>query len=167
MRADRLDLMRFVRAALITGAALGVSACGFTPLYAPSAVAPLQAMEIESGAERIDFLLEDALRGEFGAGAETSPYRLQLATSRRERRLGVSEADRATRYALDLTVSYTLFHAERAQPVDRGRVSESVYYNAPREPYAITSARRDAEARAAAGAAERLARRLAALQDGE
>jgi len=163
-RGDRHPFQRMIRAAAVLGGALALGACGFTPLYAPGAIAPLAAMEIEAGEERIDFLLEDALRGEFGAAAAPSPYRLQVATSRRERRLGVSQADRATRYALDLTVQYRLFHSTEEEPALAGRVEESVYYNAPREPFAITSARRDAEARAAAGAAERLARRLAAFQ---
>ncbi len=163
MRAPARLLSRLT---LACAAALSLAACGFEPLYAPAAVAPLADMEIEAGEERVDFLLEDALRGEFGASGAASPYRLVIGTSQRERRIGVSAADRATRYSLYLVVRYQLFERGAEDAVASGRVEESVYYDAPREPFAITNARRDAEARAAAGAAERLARRLAALDRG-
>jgi LPS-assembly lipoprotein len=145
--------------ALATG--LLTTACGFQPLYGSAGFAALPGLQIDSGESRQDYLIEQALDRFLGDGR--SAYRLSLETLSGETRLGVSAADRASRFALNVTTSYILT-PPNAEAL-RGEVSETVYFDAPGDPYALIAARADAEERAADLIARALARDLSvALQ---
>lgn len=103
-------------------------------------------------------MIEQALDRFLGQGR--SEHRLAFETNAREQRLGVSAADRASRFALSVTTSY-LLTSPAGEPVT-GRITETVYFDAPRDPYALITARADAEERAADLIARSLARELAA-----
>lgn len=152
--------MKPIRSLVIAALCAPLAACGFQPLYAGPDMAALSAMEIEAGRSRIDYLLEDAVSGAFGGGAGESPYRLVLNTETNERRLGISAADRASGYGLDLRVQYRLVEGDAV--LAEGLVSETAYFDAPRETYGLIAARRNAEEQAALAAARTLSRRLAA-----
>jgi len=146
-------------AALAAGLALlTAGGCGFRPLYAGPGYTALPGLAIQSGEDRIDFLIDSALRRHLGDG--NSPYRLVLSTRLRERRIGISASGVARRYSLTAQTRYSL-EREGAEPV-RGRLSEMVQFDAPGDPAALIAARSDAEARAARAVAERLAQALAA-----
>ncbi|MEO1039061.1 MAG: LPS assembly lipoprotein LptE [Pseudomonadota bacterium] len=151
---------RHILAAMSASALFLLSGCGFQPLYAGPNTAALSAMEIEAGQSRIDYLIEDALAGAFGSTGGPSPYRLTLESQTRELPLGISAADRATRYALEVTVGYRL--ESGGEEVSIGRVSDTAYFDAPNEAFGLIAARRDAETQAAEAVARRLSRRLAA-----
>lgn len=158
-------MMKPMRRLLLAAACAPLAACGFQPLYAGPDVAALSAMEIEAGQARIDYLLEDAMSGAFGSGAGESPYRLVLDTETDERRLGISAADRASRYGLDLRVRYRLVEGDAV--LAEGLVRETAYFDAPFETYGLIAARRNAEEQAALAAARTLSRRLAAATRAE
>lgn len=154
-------MIRFLPAgaALAAGLALlTAGGCGFQPLYAGPGYTALPGLAIESGEDRIDYLVDAALRRHLGDGE--SPYRLVLSTRLRERPIGISADGVARRYNLTAQTRYAL-HREGVEPV-AGLVSETVQFDAPPDPAALLSARSDAEARAARVVAERLARTLAA-----
>jgi hypothetical protein len=146
-------------AALAAGLALlTAGGCGFQPLYAGPGYTALPGLAIQSGEDRIDYLVDAALRRHLGDG--DSPYRLALTTTLREAPIGISASGVATRYNLTALTRYSL-EREGAAPV-RGQVSETVQFDAPGDPAALIAARSDAEARAARVLAERLAQALAA-----
>lgn len=146
-------------AALAAGLALmATGGCGFQPLYAGPGYAALPGLSIESGEDRFDYLVDAALRRHLGDGA--SPYRLVLRSRVRERRIGISASGVARRYSLTAQTRYSL-ERPGAEPV-RGRVSETVQFDAPNDPAALIAARSDAEARAARVLAERLAQAMTA-----
>jgi len=146
--------------ALCAKATLLLGACGFQPLYASPNLAALSAMEIESGQSRIDFLIEEALTGAYGGAGGPSPYVLTLESNARELPLGISAADRATRYALEVSVDFEL----RAQGrlIRKGQVEETAYFDAPNQAFGLIAARRDAETQVADALARRLSQRVAA-----
>lgn len=152
------------RRLLLTGVAAGVGAmlvsgCGFQPLYSTTGFAGLPGLEIEAGETRQDYLIEQALDRYLGGGR--SPYRLSLRTSSDVQRLGISAAGRASRFSLVVSTRYILSGVPGEGRVT-GAVSETVYYDAPTDPYALLAARADAEERAADLIARNLARDIAA-----
>ncbi|WP_019960435.1 LPS assembly lipoprotein LptE [Woodsholea maritima] len=142
---------------------LTLSACGFRPLYSDqSLLGQLTAMQIEAGDERVDYFLQQSLENAFGSVEEASPYRLVVQTTGQSSGLGISASDIASRFRYDLRVNYQLINDRRSEEVTTGRFKTSAFYDAPRSPYALYTARQDAETRAANDAADRLARRLIA-----
>ena len=146
-----MSRLRRAAIALILPAALAsLSACGFRPVYGGKALAGIEGVHVVgSGEERIDFLIETAVREQVRGSAGDSPYRLSLTTTARETGLGVAGDGRATRYAIEVAASYTLERAGGGEAPIRGRVDERVVYEAPRDPFALLSARSAAEDRAA------------------
>ena len=152
--------VRQVLMALFAKAALLLGACGFQPLYANPNLAALSAMEIDAGSSRIDYLIEEALAGAYGGAGAPSPYRLTLQSTAQEVPLGLSAADRATRYALEVNVDFQL--SAEGRLVSAGRVSDTAYFDAPNEAFGLIAARRDAQTQVADALARRLSQRLAA-----
>ena len=143
------------RLALAVAAALGLSGCGFTPLYAePGVVDALAGISVQAPDTRTGYILRERLEDAFGRnGGGTPAYR--LATRVRERRsaLGARADDTATRYELVLTVSYTLSDA-RGGRIHADTVSVTTTYASSVQPYAGVVAQQDGEERAAAQAAD-------------
>lgn len=141
-------LFRLCMAVLLLIALASLSGCGFRPVYGGAASALSGAQVTAGGQDRISFLIQTSVEEQVGSGS--SPYRLALTTNARERGLGRAGDGRATRFALTVTVGYTL---RRTDGVDeapiRGRVSERVVYEAPNDPFALLAARSSAEDRAA------------------
>ncbi|MCC5996815.1 MAG: hypothetical protein JJU18_10655 [Oceanicaulis sp.] len=147
-------------AALTAAAALLTTAgCGFQPLYAGAGYQSLPGLAVESGEERIDYLVDAALRRHLGQG--DSAYRVELTTNLRESAIGISASGVARRYSLRANTRYVLHPGGGHAPV-RGQISETVQFDAPSDPAAVMAARSDAEERAARLIAERLAGALAA-----
>ena len=153
----------FVIAAL-AAAALGLSACGFTPLYASPGVANgLRGVQVVAPEGRTGYLirehLDDALARRSGV---TPSYRmeLQLAEQRYPRGLRVDNV--ATRYEYVLTAAYSLVHLPSGAPAKTGRVRVQLTYDSADQPYASIAAQQDVADRAAEEAARRLQLELAA-----
>jgi len=136
---------------------LSLSACGFQPMYAGPGYAQLPGLELTTGQSRVDYLLEQSLQRHFGQGS--SPYRLSVQSETRESGMGLSASGIASRFSLQITSNYELTGGP-GEPV-RGRVREQVQFDSPNDPYALISARADAEERLTALAATRLAEEVA------
>ena len=96
-------------AVLIASLALGLSACGFTPMYgAGSAARGLEDIQVETGEERIDFLLQEALLDAMGARSASGPLTLRTQSTTNVLGLGIGAEAIAVRYAVQLSVSYEL-----------------------------------------------------------
>ncbi len=153
---------------IAAAAALALAGCGFTPLYAEPAVAPvLSRVAVSTPDNRTGYLLREHLEDELAAD-RSQPALARLTTEVEERRtpLGRRIDDTATRYELVLTVRYALTREGLAEPMT-GQVTATTSYAAADQPYAGVVAHQDAEDRAAAEAARLirldLSRRLADL----
>ena len=144
-------LRRAAAVMILPVAFAALSACGFRPVYGGGALAGIEgAQVVGSGEERIDFLIQTAVREQVSGGPGTTGHRLTLDTNSRESGLGVAGDGRATRYAIEVTARYTLEGlGEGARAPIRGQVTERIVYEAPRDPFALLSARSAAEDRAA------------------
>jgi LPS-assembly lipoprotein len=68
------------RPALIAAAALGLSACGFTPLYGEGAGMALSRVAVSTPDDRFGYRLREALEDAFGADLGATPaWRLETA----------------------------------------------------------------------------------------
>ncbi|WP_296818668.1 LPS assembly lipoprotein LptE [Brevundimonas sp.] len=150
------------RIALAVAAALGLSACGFTPLYAePGVVDALAGISVQAPDTRTGYLLREQLEDSFGRDlGETPAYRLTARVRERRNPLGSRADDTATRYELTLTVAYDLFDA-RGGRLLTDTLSVTTTYASSVQPYAGVVAQQDGEERAAAQAADLIRARLA------
>lgn len=142
------------------GAVLVLSGCGFRPVYAGPAYESLRGVSVSvRGEDRFAYLVESAMLERLGARDETRGT-LQVGLRIRQRNLGVSADGEASRIALDVTARYSL-SMPGSQRL-RGQASERVAFETPREPYALISARANAERQAAETIAESILRTVAA-----
>ncbi len=148
---------RFCLSALALFGATSLSACGFTPMYGEASPAnQLSDILIETGEERVDFYLQEALKDALNARNADGPYILRTQTRRQRVGLGVSTDEEARRYAVRIIVSYELIRDEFSEPVMTGSAEAEAGFNAPDEIFSIEIAERDAELRAAEAVAERI-----------
>ncbi len=152
------------RAILVALLAAALGACaGFTPMYATPGVSPrLAAIEVAQPDGRLGFFLRQYLEDSF-ARDRTQPaaYRLNLANREVRSARGITIANVASRYEVDLTTSYTLTEIASRKLVTRGQIKVNVTYDVVAQPYAALSAEQDGERRAAEQAADRLRLELA------
>jgi LPS-assembly lipoprotein len=144
---------------------LGLSGCGFTPLYATNGTgADLAAIDIRPPTDitnyrgtiedRTSFLLKQSLTDELKLHARETP-RYALDTQITERRIprGVRVNNVANRYEINMTVAYVLTDLVSGKPVLRGSAPVIVDYDSADPPYAGTVAAQDGDRRAAEQAA--------------
>jgi LPS-assembly lipoprotein len=147
---------------IVTG--LGLSGCGFTPLYAqPGVVTNLASIDVVAPQGRAGYLLREKLDDAFGkAHAGPAAYRMnvQIAESRYPR--GIRTDNVATRYEYVLIADYALAHMPSGVLAKKGKVRVQLTYDSADQPYASITAQQDAQARGAAEAARRIQLELAA-----
>jgi LPS-assembly lipoprotein len=130
-------------AALLTVGAL--AGCGFQPLYGGPGYQALPGLEIEAPNDRLGYLVDDALRDYLGGGR--SQYRVELETGYAEAPLGISAAGRASRFSALVSAQYHLTGPDGFS--HRGSISETIFYDAPSDPYALIAAQAAAQERGA------------------
>lgn len=145
------------RLAALSAVLVLLAGCGFQPLYGGASFQQLPGVTIVAGDTRQDYLIQDSLRDYIGNGS--SPYTLELDTQARERGLSVSAAGIARRYEYSVITRYRLTGAGPDPIV--GSLTETLYFDAPSDPYAFIAARANVEERAADQVSERLVRVLA------
>jgi LPS-assembly lipoprotein len=156
--------------AAISGASLGLSGCGFTPLYAaPNVTSNLASIDVVAPQNRTGFLLrqhlDDAFAKNHGAPAKYTMH-LTLAEARYPR--GIRTDNVATRYEYVLTADYILANLPAGDVAKKGRVRVELTYDSADQPYASIAAAQDAQDRAAEECARRIQLELAAwLATGE
>ncbi|WP_417497219.1 LPS assembly lipoprotein LptE [Maricaulis sp.] len=159
--------LRLAATALAFLLTAGLSACGFTPMYATGGVAAgLADIRVETGRERVDYYLQEALLDGMGARAADGPYTLRATTTVRSTPFGVGADAIASRYAVSVRVNWQLYREGGIDPVATGRASSSASYDVPAGVYGALSSETDAEDRALDLAADRIITQLArAMQD--
>jgi len=120
----------------------------------------LADMRVETGEERIDFYLQEALHDRMGSRHASGPYVITTETDLRRLSLGVGAEAIARRYAIQLTVDYEVHRLGSLDPVVTGSVTAEAGFDAPLEMYGNIVAQQDAEERAAQAAADRMISQL-------
>lgn len=160
----RFPLSKTLPAALMAVMALGLSACGFTPLYGPQTVTKgLSSIEVVAPPGRAGYLLREKLDDAFARDATILPtHRLVYVVSEQRYARGVRVDNVANRYELNLTASWRLMDSKTGQAVKSGTTSAAVTYDSADQPYASIAAQQESQERAATELARRIQLELAA-----
>ncbi|MDE1152589.1 MAG: LPS assembly lipoprotein LptE [Micavibrio sp.] len=144
--------------ALFAVAALGLSACGFTPLYGPQTVTKgLGAIEVVADEGRAGYLLREKLDDVLARNPNLLPaYRLSYKLSEKRYARGVRVDNVANRYELNLTAYWTLTDIKTSKAVRSGTTAAAVTYDSADQPYASITAQQDSQERAAAEVARKI-----------
>jgi len=139
-------------------AALALCGCGFTPLYAARGVSPgLSAIAVNAPHGRTAFLLSQDLEDSLARDRSVAPaYRLDLTLEQQNYPRGLQINDVATHNETHVNVGYHLVDLATGKVVKAGDERVEVTYGVAAQPYAGVSAEKDAEARAASTAADRI-----------
>jgi LPS-assembly lipoprotein len=139
-------------AALGIVALLGLSGCGFTPMYSDAgAGGALARIAVTAQDDRLGYRVREQLEDALGRdGAQAPLYRLETAIEQSRRPLGRRIDDTATRYELTVRGAWTLTPLSGATPPLTGVETVTTTYAAADQPYAAIAAQQDGEERAAA-----------------
>ncbi|RZJ46542.1 MAG: hypothetical protein EON87_04255 [Brevundimonas sp.] len=143
--------MKHLAAALVALMGLGLSGCGFTPLYGDSAAgASLSRIAVTTQDDRLGYRVREQLEDALGRDGSQAPlWRLQTTIEQSRRPMGRRIDDTATRYELTVRGSWTLTPTAGGAPVT-GVETVTTTYAAADQPYAAIAAQQDGEERAAA-----------------
>ena len=148
------------RVAAITAglAALGLAACGFTPLYATQGLAPgLASIEVKVPHGRLAYLLSESLNDDLARDRDQpAVYRLDLTLTSRVFARGLNLDETAAYYEDHVIVDYRLVEIATGRVMKTGTQPVEVTYAATNIPYAGIAAQEDAQKRAADTAADRI-----------
>jgi LPS-assembly lipoprotein len=152
IKLTKLVFFQFAALGLIS---LGLSACGFQPLYSentsgPSVQQHLQEVEVKVEPARLEQMVYSDLLSELTPlGAAPSPiYRLEVKLSEIKKGVGFEEDDSVTRFNFQLIGTYRLINIETSEVLYRSSSRSIAAYNVLTNQYATLTAERDAEKRA-------------------
>ena len=137
--------------ALLIVTALGLSGCGFTPLYGETGVgSSLSRIAVTTQDDRLGYRVREQLEDALGRDGSQAPlWRLETALEQSRRPLGRRIDDTATRYELTVRGSWTLTPSAGGAAVS-GVETVTTTYAAADQPFAAIAAQQDGEERAAA-----------------
>ena len=155
---------KVLAAGLLLAATVGLSGCGFAPLYGqPGVVSNMAAMDVVAPEGRTGFLIREHLDDALGANRGLSPtYRMNLTLSENRYPRGVRIDNVATRYEYVLIANYVVSTVPSGAVAKRGRVRVELTYDSADQPYAAITAQQDAQDRAAQEAAQKIQLEVAA-----
>jgi LPS-assembly lipoprotein len=151
-------------AALLGLLAVALSACaGFSPMYAAQGVSPkLSAIEVAPIDGRVGFFVKEYMDDALVRDPDQpAVYRLGLVNREVRVPRGITIANIASRYEVDLNTTYTLTEIATGKLITRGTVAVNVTYDVVAQPYAALSVEQDSERRVAEQAADRVRLELA------
>lgn len=141
-----------MRARVLAAVALvGLTGCGFTPLYGETGVgSSLSRIAVTTQDDRLGYRVREQLEDALGRdGAQAPLWRLETALEQSRRPLGRRIDDTATRYELTVRGAWTLTPVSGGAPVT-GVETVTTTYAAADQPFAAIAAQQDGEERAAA-----------------
>jgi len=136
---------------------LGLSGCGFTPLYGDAgAGSSLSRIAVSTPDDRLGYRLREQLDDALARDSSQPPlWRLETVVEQSRRPLGRRIDDTATRYELTVRGAWTLTPVTGGTPLGGVEVVTTTYAAAD-QPYAAIAAQQDGEDRAAASLARRI-----------
>ena len=165
----RPPLYRTLSTTLLVASALGLSACGFTPLYGPEMVTKgLGSIEVVAPEGRSGYLLREKLDDVLARDVNLLPtHRLVYTVKELRYARGVRVDNVANRYELNLTANWKLLDAKTGKLVRSGVTSAAVTYDSADQPYASIASQQDSQERAAGEVAWKIQLDLAAWLAGK
>ena len=132
-------------------AVVGLSGCGFTPLYGETGVgSSLSRIAVTTQDDRLGYRVREQLEDALGRDGSQAPlWRLETTLEQSRRPLGRRIDDTATRYELTVRGRWTLTPGAGGAAVS-GVETVTTTYAAADQPYAAIAAQQDGEERAAA-----------------
>ena len=157
-------------AVAVLAATFVLAGCNVSPLYGPTLegsplAADLAAISIDSPNSRVEQVIRNKLIFDFTGGAEAASaprYDLRLTANVSEALVGASQINVAPSYSVAVAASYELTDLAAQRIVARGVARGIAAYDRSNQAFANTRARRDAEDRAAASAADEIRLRISA-----
>jgi len=145
---------------------LALTACGFTPVYAPGGTASALRGKVEVAApESIDtFRLVQNLEERLGQ-PDLPIYDLSLTLKTRAQGQAITESNETTRFSLVGTVEYVLLAKASGDIVASGSVDNFTGYSATGSTVETLAAERDARVRLMVILADQITTRLYATAD--
>ncbi len=161
LSSDRRLFLRRLTGALLAGSVL--TACGFTPAYAPTGAANrLQnSVLVDPPKNRAGFLLVREIEERLGR-AGTERYGLSHSISLEEDDVAITEEDVTTRFNILGEIEYALRDLDSGAVLQSGTVESFTSYSASGSTVATQSAQRDAEERLIVILSDQILIRLAA-----
>ena len=163
-----LSNARLILGAALAFAGLGLSACGYTPLYGntgPSAqvVGQLASINVSPIPDRVGQMMRTELKRGLSINRPQGPaqYQLTVTLSESISQLAIEESAFATRANLHLTSTYSLVRSSDGFEVTTGSPSTVASYNILSSDFATQTAQADARERAVIGLAQIIKQRLA------
>jgi LPS-assembly lipoprotein len=131
-------------------AVMGLSGCGFTPLYGETGVGgSLARIAVTTQDDRLGYRVREQLEDVLGRdGAQAPLWRLETVLEQSRRPLGRRIDDTATRYELTVRGAWTLTPTGGG-PAASGVQTVTVTYASADQPFAAIAAQQDGEERAA------------------
>jgi len=147
-----------VTAAVAALVGLGLTACGFTPLYATKGLAGgMSSIEVKVPHGRLAYLLSESLDDDLARDRDRPAiYRLDLTVTSRVFARGLNLDETAAYYEDHVTIGYRLIEIATGRVMKTGTQPVEVTYAATNIPYAGIAAQEDAQKRAADQAADRI-----------
>lgn len=158
---------------MISGLALLVSGCGFTPMYGDDGMrfnpaADLSNFDVQIPRDRTAQLVRnELLRTVPPAAIGAAPYVLQLTVKKEDAPLLITSGSLAKQMRLRLKTKYALYRRDGKKPLATGETFADAPYVTTREHLASEHARMQAERAAARKVAEDIRRRLAVFFAGQ
>ena len=156
-------------AASLSLAAVELSGCGFTPLYASPGLTPgLSAIEVEQPQGRLGFLMREQLDDAFAHNEGSPPqWRMTLKLNESRSSRGVRVDNVADRFEYRVQADYSLNDVTTGRRVTGGSVRVAVTYANPNQPYASIAGDQEGQERAATEAARQIQIQLATWLSGQ
>ena len=156
------------RAVLMLALGMGVSACGFTPVYKQGTSASnLQGqIEIDLVKGRNGFELREELENKLGRADSGAPYVLTFKLTFTETGLAVTEDEGTTRNNLNGVAAFTVRRKDTDIVVYQDSVRNVTVYGTTSKTFPSGVAKRDANTRLAKALAGQIANRIAITADG-
>ena len=144
------------RALLVLGAAAGLSACGFRPVYRKGggAEALRGSVQLPEAADPVSFAYRERIRRRFGDGGDGARYLLENRTEISETGIAITQASDVTRYRVLGETSWRLIDRESGEVILEDVAEAFTGFDATSGAFPVREARKAAENRLATELAE-------------
>ena len=173
--------MKIFNLSMLTAISLFLSACGFSPMHAPTGlgtsnihyddISVVMLTSDKAGVDniaedKVGFLLKQALRDRIG-DTQNALYNLRITPSISRGGLGIGGDDVASRYDLTMTAKFELLDIKTGKIVFKNQVRSISTFAAPRDPYGTIAAENNASEQVARETADRILIRIARYKSGQ
>ena len=141
---------------LASGAAAGLSACGFQPVYRAGAApdALRGSILLPEAVDPISFAYRERIRRRFGDAGDQARYILENKTDLSETGIAITQASDVTRYRVLGETSWRLIDRQNGEVILADKASAFTGFDATSSAFSVREARKAAEDRLAAELAE-------------